>query len=59
LKLVSKRVAPNARPSAKPRIPAWALAVVFLASLYFFWILPRQMPKRPIRIDFVPSPSLP
>ena len=38
----------------KPPFP-WLLCLVFLGTVYLFWILPLQLGPRPVRVDFVPG----
>ncbi|HWP30715.1 MAG TPA: hypothetical protein VNK96_03175 [Fimbriimonadales bacterium] len=33
----------------------WILAIVTLAAVYAFWVLPRQLGHREMHIEFVPE----
>ncbi len=40
--------------------PKWILpAVLLVASLYVFWVLPRQLPDKPVQVEFEPATSAP
>jgi hypothetical protein len=30
----------------------WVLWLVLLGSIYLFWVLPHQLPKAPVKVDF-------
>ena len=41
---------------APPKKPfPWLALILFLVSLVVFWILPFQLGKRPVQVDFAPA----
>jgi len=35
----------------------WLVLLALLATVYLFWILPRQLGPQPVKVDFAPSTS--
>lgn len=46
----------SAPKKGKEKYP-WLLLLLFLASVYIFWILPYQLGPRPVRVEFAERPS--
>lgn len=44
------------RESSTPWL-TWLLLLLLVGSVYFFWILPFQLPDRPVKAEFVPPSS--
>jgi hypothetical protein len=38
--------------SRRPRNTAWIAFALLLVSIYVFWVLPRQLGSRPVRVRF-------
>ncbi len=49
---------PPGAPKKKRKSPLpWLLALALLGSLYAFWVLPMQLGKRPVQVDFPETPT--
>lgn len=42
---------PARRVRPKTRFP-WVLLVLLLGTAYLFWVLPRQLPDEPVKVEF-------
>ena len=45
---------PETRRRVTTRPFPWLLLLVFLATVYIFWVLPRQLGDHPVKVDFDP-----
>jgi hypothetical protein len=44
----------DSAPRGGRRFP-WLALLLLAATVYAFWVLPRQLPERPVKVDFVPA----
>ena len=56
LRPVAQGESPNKSAKKKDKFP-WILLIVFLGSLYFFWVLPYQLGNRPVQVEFAGDDS--
>jgi hypothetical protein len=45
-------VQPPSKPPSRARLWAWVFFLATLATLYVFFVLPYQLPKRPMTVTF-------
>ena len=56
LRPVAPGDSPNKSAKKRDKFP-WLLLLIFLGSLYFFWVLPYQLGNRPVQVEFAGDDS--
>ncbi len=56
--LVSVKKSVGSTKRGKEPVP-WYLWLTLAASIYIFWILPHQLPRAPVKPDFLPIDGTP